>query len=75
MTGQSWFGAVGWRHIVAIMACVFAIIPVLFVTSAAINPLGTLSSTSLIPKEFGHLELRGTSSTRRHSPTGSSTRS
>ena len=53
MTGQSWFGAVGWRHIVAILACIFAIIPVLFVTSAAFNPAGTLSSTSLIPKEFG----------------------
>ena len=53
MTGQSWFGAVGWRHIVAILACVFAIIPVLFVTSAALNPAGTLSSTSLIPKDFG----------------------
>jgi arabinogalactan oligomer/maltooligosaccharide transport system permease protein len=53
MTGQSWFAAVGWRHIVAILACVFAIIPVLFVTSAALNPAGTLSSTSLIPKDFG----------------------
>jgi arabinogalactan oligomer/maltooligosaccharide transport system permease protein len=53
MSGQNWFGAVGWRHVVALLACVFAIIPVLFVTSAALNPAGTLSSTSLIPKEFG----------------------
>jgi arabinogalactan oligomer / maltooligosaccharide transport system permease protein len=53
MTGRSSFGAVGWRHVVALLACVFAIIPVLFVTSAALNPAGTLSSTSLIPKEFG----------------------
>jgi arabinogalactan oligomer/maltooligosaccharide transport system permease protein len=53
MSGQNWFGAVGWRHVVALLACVFAVIPVLFVTSAALNPAGTLSSTSLIPKEFG----------------------
>src|SRR6476619_448050 len=53
MTGQSWFGAVGWRYIVAILAVIFALIPVLFVASAAFNPQGTLSSTSLIPKEFG----------------------
>ncbi len=53
MTGQSWFQAVGWRHIVAIGAIIFALVPILFVTSAAFNPLGTLSSTSLIPSQFG----------------------
>ena len=53
MTGQSWFRAMGWRHIVAILAIVFAVIPILFVTSAAFNPLGTLSSTALIPSQFG----------------------
>ena len=53
MTGQSWFAAVGWRHIVAIGAVIFALIPILFTASAAFNPLGTLSSTSLIPKDFG----------------------
>lgn len=53
MTGQSWFQAVGWRHIVAIFAIIFALIPILFVASAAFNPLGTLSSTSLIPTNFG----------------------
>ena len=49
MTGQSWFGRVGWRHVVAILACFFALFPILFVTSAALNPLGTLSSSTLIP--------------------------
>jgi len=53
MTGQSWFAAVGWRHIVAIGAVIFALIPILFTASAAFNPLGTLSSTALIPKNFG----------------------
>lgn len=53
MTGQSWFRAVGWRHVVAIGAVAFAVVPVLFVMSAAFNPLGTLSSTELIPKNLG----------------------
>jgi arabinogalactan oligomer/maltooligosaccharide transport system permease protein len=52
MIGQSWFGAVGWRHVVAIVACIFALIPILFVASAAFNPLGTLSSSTLIPTNF-----------------------
>lgn len=49
MTGQSWFGRAGWRHLVALLACVFALFPILFVVSAALNPLGTLSSSTLIP--------------------------
>ena len=50
MTGQSWFCAVGWRHLVAIGAIIFALIPILFVASAAFNPLGTLSSTDADPE-------------------------
>ncbi len=53
MTGQNWFFALGWRHLVAIGAIIFALIPILFVASAAFNPLGTLSSTDLIPRQFG----------------------
>jgi len=53
MTGQGWFQAVGWRHVVAILAIIFALVPIIFVASAAFNPLGTLSSTSLIPTNFG----------------------
>lgn len=44
-----WFSRVGWRHLVAIFALVFSLFPVLFVVSAALNPLGTLSSTQLVP--------------------------
>ena len=49
MIGQNWFSRVGWRHLVAIGAILFALFPIVFVVSAAFNPLGTLSSTSLIP--------------------------
>jgi arabinogalactan oligomer/maltooligosaccharide transport system permease protein len=59
MTGQSWFGRVGWRHLVALVAIVFALIPISFVVSAAFNPLGTLSSTSLIPTQFSIANFTG----------------
>jgi arabinogalactan oligomer/maltooligosaccharide transport system permease protein len=44
-----WFGKVGWRHLVGVLALMFSLFPIVFVLSAAINPLGTLSSTELVP--------------------------
>jgi len=44
-----WFAQVGWRHLVGVLAVVFSLFPILFVVSAAFNPLGTLSSTELLP--------------------------
>ncbi|MGN9764684.1 sugar ABC transporter permease [Micromonospora sp. SD12] len=44
-----WFAQVGWRHLVGILAVAFSLFPILFVVSAALNPLGTLSSTELLP--------------------------
>ncbi|MER6951545.1 sugar ABC transporter permease [Nonomuraea sp. NPDC000554] len=37
------------RHAFVLVVCAFAVIPILFVLSAAINPLGTLASTDLLP--------------------------
>jgi arabinogalactan oligomer / maltooligosaccharide transport system permease protein len=45
----SWLRQVGWRHLVGMVALFFAIFPILFLVSAAINPLGTLSSSQLLP--------------------------
>ncbi|HEY8472147.1 MAG TPA: sugar ABC transporter permease [Natronosporangium sp.] len=45
----AWWREVGWRHIVAVLAIGFALFPIVFVVSAAINPLGTLSSTGIVP--------------------------
>ncbi|GIE89275.1 sugar ABC transporter permease [Actinoplanes regularis] len=44
-----WMKQVGWRHLVAILAVLFSLGPIVFVLSAALNPLGTLSSSTLIP--------------------------
>jgi arabinogalactan oligomer/maltooligosaccharide transport system permease protein len=55
-----WFAQVGWRHLVGLLAVAFSLFPILFVLSAALNPLGTLSSTELLPtgasfENFGNL--------------------
>ncbi|GAB3719144.1 sugar ABC transporter permease [Nocardiopsis nanhaiensis] len=44
-----WLTRLGWRHAVMWVVVAFAVFPVLFVVSAAINPVGTLSSSQLIP--------------------------
>lgn len=43
---------VWWRHVLAIVALVWALFPVLFILSAALNPAGTLSAASPIPQHF-----------------------
>jgi len=40
---------VAWRHAVGIFASLFSLFPIVFVLSAALNPQGTLSSTSAVP--------------------------
>ena len=45
-----WFRKLGWRHLVALAALVFALFPVVWTISAAINPVGsTLVGQRLIP--------------------------
>ncbi|WP_328340274.1 sugar ABC transporter permease [Micromonospora sp. NBC_00421] len=61
--GSRWFTQVGWRHLVGVLAVAFSLFPILFVLSAALNPLGTLSSTQLLPTgasltNFGNLFAR-----------------
>jgi arabinogalactan oligomer/maltooligosaccharide transport system permease protein len=46
-----WFRRVGWRHVVGILALAFSVFPSLFVLSSALNPLGTLASSQLIPTD------------------------
>lgn len=53
-----WFAEIGWRHIVGIIAVVFAVFPILFIISASVNPLGTVSSTGLIPKQVSFEHYR-----------------
>lgn len=47
-----WWKDLGWRHVIALVAIAFAIIPILWVISAAFSADPTISSGSLIPREF-----------------------
>lgn len=51
LSGARWWREVGWRHVVGVVAIVYAVIPVLYVVSASLNPIGSVSSTGLIPTE------------------------
>ena len=46
---MKWLKNIGWRHAVGLVAIVFSLGPILFVISSALNPLGTLSSSQLVP--------------------------
>lgn len=52
LTGMRWFREVGWRHAVGILAVLWALFPISYIVSAAFNPLGTVVSTTLIPRQF-----------------------
>jgi arabinogalactan oligomer/maltooligosaccharide transport system permease protein len=54
MPRRRWFAEVGWRHVVGVVAVIWALFPVLYIVSAAFNPLGTVMSTGVIPE---HLSL------------------
>lgn len=44
-----WFGVLGWRHLIAVVALVFALFPVLWVVSAAFTEDPSISSSAIIP--------------------------
>lgn len=46
---RRWMRDLGWRHLVAWIALVFALFPVVWIISASINPVGSLTSQQLIP--------------------------
>jgi arabinogalactan oligomer/maltooligosaccharide transport system permease protein len=49
---KRWWKVSGWRHVIAWVAMAFAIIPVLWVIGAAFSADPTISSGSLIPRDF-----------------------
>lgn len=41
-----WFLEKGWRHLVAILVIIYALIPILYILSASLNPGGTLTGSN-----------------------------
>ncbi|GLI26829.1 sugar ABC transporter permease [Agromyces rhizosphaerae] len=48
-----WFLATGWRHMVGVIITAFALLPLLFVFSASLNPRGTLTGSNALFSEIG----------------------
>lgn len=49
---KSVFRGVWWKHVLSWIALAWALFPILFIVSAAFNPSGTLSTSSLLPTSF-----------------------
>jgi arabinogalactan oligomer/maltooligosaccharide transport system permease protein len=46
---RRWLAANWWRYLVSLLAIAFAVFPILYVVSAAFNPVDSLSGSGLIP--------------------------
>jgi arabinogalactan oligomer/maltooligosaccharide transport system permease protein len=46
---RRWVREVGWRHLVALIVVFFALYPVVWIISASVNPVDSLSNAQLIP--------------------------
>lgn len=64
--GARWWRVLGWRYAIGIVISVIVIIPLLYIVSAALNPIGSVSATSLIPKDisFVHFDALATNPAR-----------
>ncbi len=49
---KQWFVDTGWRHIIAWAAIVFALFPLLYIISASLNPVGTLTGSNQLFSQF-----------------------
>lgn len=47
--GMRFWSEVGWRYIVTAVVIVYAMVPVMYIISASLNPIGSVSTTSVIP--------------------------
>ncbi|MFC8193214.1 sugar ABC transporter permease [Cellulomonas sp. NPDC057328] len=46
MSARRWFSELGWRHLVGVVAVVFAMFPIVYVVSAALSEGGTLTGSN-----------------------------
>lgn len=48
-----WFRTTGWRHVLAIVLCLFAVTPLVYVVSTSLNPQGTLTGSNRLFQKIG----------------------
>jgi arabinogalactan oligomer / maltooligosaccharide transport system permease protein len=49
---KAWFVDTGWRHIIAWIAIVFALFPLLYILSVSLNPIGTLTGSNQLFRQI-----------------------
>jgi arabinogalactan oligomer/maltooligosaccharide transport system permease protein len=49
---RKWFVDKGWRHLVAIFALLFALLPLAYILSASLNPIGTLTGSNQLFRQI-----------------------
>lgn len=49
---KNWLADKLWRHVVAILVCLFSLFPLYLVIISSLNPSGSLNLTSFIPREI-----------------------
>jgi arabinogalactan oligomer/maltooligosaccharide transport system permease protein len=49
---KMWLRTVGWRHLIAIIAVIFALYPVIYIISSSVNAQDTLSAAKVIPDQM-----------------------
>jgi arabinogalactan oligomer/maltooligosaccharide transport system permease protein len=47
-----WFVSTGWRHLVGLAVCVFAIFPILYILSTSLYPNNDINNTTALFQEF-----------------------
>lgn len=63
MSRKRWWSEIGWRHIVAVLAIIYSVFPILYIISAALNPAGTMTGSNKLFQAFtvdNFVNLNGT---------------
>lgn len=50
MSPLKWFAKSGWRHLIGIAVCVYALLPILYILSGSLNPDNTMVSSNQLFK-------------------------
>ncbi len=59
-----WLRNYGWRHLVAVLVVIYALVPILYVISASLNPGGTLTGSNELFQKVDFANYAGLSSTK-----------
>ncbi len=63
MSAKRWWSEIGWRHVVGVVACLYALFPISYILSAALNPVGSVVSTGVVPSTFSLVNFQALFST------------